>query len=89
MDFVNIVLSVSLDYLFLIATSVFSNCICLPKIGKHMIFWRKIVIFHTKYPTFSRFPPLGAISLRAPPLTLNPGSALAVVFNSAASDTIV
>jgi hypothetical protein len=22
----------------------------LPKIGKNMIFWRKIVIFHTKYP---------------------------------------
>ena len=21
-----------------------------PKIGKYMIFWRKIVIFHTKYP---------------------------------------
>jgi hypothetical protein len=21
-----------------------------PKIEKHMIFWRKIVIFHTKYP---------------------------------------
>jgi hypothetical protein len=21
-----------------------------PKIGKKMIFWRKIVIFHTKYP---------------------------------------
>ena len=21
-----------------------------PKIGKNMIFWRKIVIFHTKYP---------------------------------------
>jgi hypothetical protein len=22
-----------------------------PKIGKHMIVWPKIVIFHTKYPT--------------------------------------
>ena len=22
-----------------------------PKIGKNMIFWRKIVMFHTKYPT--------------------------------------
>ena len=22
----------------------------LPKVGKNMIFWRKIVIFHTKYP---------------------------------------
>ena len=28
------------------------------KIGKNMIFWRKIVIFHTKYPQqFSRLPP--------------------------------
>jgi hypothetical protein len=25
-----------------------------PKIGKHMIFWRKIVIFHTKYPKYFR-----------------------------------
>ena len=25
-----------------------------PKIGKNMIFWRKIVIFHTKYPKNSR-----------------------------------
>jgi hypothetical protein len=23
-----------------------------PKIGKNMIFWRKIVIFHTKYPKY-------------------------------------
>ena len=28
----------------------------LPKIGKNMIFWRKIVIFHTKYPKISRTP---------------------------------
>jgi hypothetical protein len=35
-----------------------------PKIGKNMIFWRKIVIF-----TISRHPPLGAIFLNAPPLT--------------------
>jgi hypothetical protein len=29
-----------------------------PKIGKNMIFWRKIVICHTKYPqTFSPLPP--------------------------------
>ena len=28
-----------------------------PKIGKNMIFWRKIVIFHMKYPKFSRLPP--------------------------------
>ena len=25
-----------------------------PKIGKNMIFWRKIVIFHTKYPKYVR-----------------------------------
>jgi hypothetical protein len=24
------------------------------KIGKNMIFWRKIVIFHTKYPKYFR-----------------------------------
>ena len=47
-----------------------------PKIGKNMIFWRKIVIFHTKYPQkCSRLPPFGAIFLSAPPLTWNPGSA--------------
>ena len=52
-----------------------------PKIGKNMIFWHKIVIFHTKYPqNFRAFPPLGAIFLSAPPpppppLTLNTGSA--------------
>jgi hypothetical protein len=26
----------------------------LPKIGKHDFFWRKIVIFHTKYPKYFR-----------------------------------
>jgi hypothetical protein len=25
-----------------------------PKIGKNLIFWRKIVIFHTKYPKIFR-----------------------------------
>jgi hypothetical protein len=25
-----------------------------PKIGKNMIFWGKIVIFHTKYPKYFR-----------------------------------
>ena len=45
-----------------------------PKIGKNMICWRKIVIFHTKYPC-SRLPSLGPIFLSAPPLTWNPGSA--------------
>ena len=42
-----------------------------PKIGKNMIFLRKIVIFHTKYPNNFR-----AIFLSAPsPLTWIPGSA--------------
>ena len=41
-----------------------------PKIGKNKIFWRKIVIFHTKYPKkISRLPPLGAICLSAHPPT--------------------
>ena len=45
-------------------------------IGKNMIFWRKIVFFHMKYPNIFR-----ASSARrnffkcAPPLTWNPGSA--------------
>jgi hypothetical protein len=39
-----------------------------PNIGKNMIFWRKIVILHTKYPKqISRLPSLGAIFLSAPP----------------------
>jgi hypothetical protein len=38
-----------------------------PKIGKNMIFWRKIVIFHP--PKFSRLPLLGDIFLSAPTLT--------------------
>ena len=37
----------------------------LPKIGKNMIFWRKIVIFHTKYPQKN---------VSAPLLAWNPGS---------------
>ena len=28
-----------------------------PKIGRNMIFWRKIVIFHTKYPNFFKCAP--------------------------------
>ena len=45
-----------------------------PKIGKNMILWRKIVIFHTKYPKNVRAPPLRSanfflkIKVR-PPLT--------------------
>ena len=36
-----------------------------------MNFWRKIVIFHTKYPQkCSRLPPLGSIFLSAPPPNL-------------------
>ena len=52
-----------------------------PKIWKNMIFLRKIVIFHTKYPQqFSRLAPLGAIIFIAHPLTWNPGSAPAPNF---------
>jgi hypothetical protein len=37
-----------------------------PKIGKNMIFWRKIVIFSHEIPQkCSRLPPLGAILLSA------------------------
>ena len=46
------------------------------KIGKNMIFWRKIVIFHTKYPKNFRASLRSAqFFLSAPPLTRNPGSA--------------
>ena len=45
-------------------------------IGKNMIFWRKIVIFHTKYPKYFRASLRSAqLCLCAPPLTWNPGSA--------------
>ena len=37
-----------------------------PKIGKNKTFWRKIVIFHTKYPKKFRAS-LRAIFLSAPP----------------------
>jgi hypothetical protein len=38
------------------------------EIEKNMIFWRKIVIFHTKHPKhFSRLPLLGAIFVSTPP----------------------
>ena len=49
-----------------------------PKIGKNMIFLRKIVIFLHEIPQkFSRLRPLGAIFLSAPPpLTWNPGSSV-------------
>ena len=46
------------------------------QLEKIWFFWRKIEIFHTKYPKiFSHLPSLGAIFLSAPPLTWNPGSA--------------
>ena len=45
-------------------------------IGKNMIFWRKIVIFHTKYPKNVRTSLHSAqFFLSATPLTWNPGSA--------------
>ena len=41
-----------------------------------MIFWRKIVIFHTKYPKNFRASLRSAQFFQVrPPLTLNPGSA--------------
>jgi hypothetical protein len=41
-----------------------------------MIFWRKIVIFHTKYPkNVSASLPSAQFFLSALPLTWNPGSA--------------
>jgi hypothetical protein len=41
-----------------------------PKIGKNMIFWRKIVIFHTNYPkNFSASLRSAQFFLSAPPLT--------------------
>jgi hypothetical protein len=39
-----------------------------PKIGKDMIFWRKILIFHTKYPKYFRASfRLAQFFLSAPP----------------------
>ena len=50
-----------------------------PKIGKNMICWRKIVIFHTKYPKNVRASLCSAhFFLSAAPLTWNPGSAPAI-----------
>ena len=41
------------------------------KLEKNIIFWLKIMIFHTKYPNkILRLPPLGAIFLSAPPPNL-------------------
>ena len=49
-----------------------------PKIGKNMIFWRKIVIFHTQYPKKFRTSLRSARLFYLHPLTWNPGSAPAV-----------
>ena len=38
-----------------------------PKIGKNMIFWRKIVIFHTKYPNNFRASLHSALFFKVPP----------------------
>jgi len=46
-----------------------------PKIGKNMIFLRKIVIFHTKYPKYFRASLRSARFFKCAPLTWNPGSA--------------
>jgi hypothetical protein len=45
------------------------------KTGKNMIFWRKILIFHTKYPKNFRSAQFFYVR---PPLTWNPGSAPAL-----------
>jgi hypothetical protein len=47
-----------------------------PKIGKNKTFWRKIEIFHTKYPRKFR------ASLRSAPQNCNPGSAPARIYLS-------
>ena len=38
-----------------------------PKIGKNMIFWRKIVFFHTKYPKYFRASLCSAQFFNVPP----------------------
>ena len=51
-----------------------------PKIGKNMIFLRKIVIFHTKYPKIFAPPSARRNFFKcAPPPTWNPGSTPDVV----------
>jgi hypothetical protein len=44
-------------------------------IGRNMIFWRKIVIFHTKYPKHFRASLRSVQFFQVRPLTWNPGSA--------------
>ena len=53
-------------------------------IGKNMIFWRKIVIFHTKYPKNVR-----ASLSSAPNLTWNPGSGPAGNYSSISKEFIM
>ena len=54
---------------------VCSRCAPPLKLEKNMIFWRKIVIFHTKYPKNLRASLRSAQFLSsAPPLAWNPGS---------------
>jgi hypothetical protein len=48
-------------------------------IGKNMIFWRKIVIFHTKYPQKFRASLRSAQFFLVPPPTWNPGSPLIIL----------
>ena len=46
------------------------------KIGKNIFFWRKIVIFHTKYPKNFRASLCSAqLFFKSAPLAWNPGSA--------------
>ena len=45
------------------------------KLEKNRIFWRKIVIFHTKYLNNFRASLRSAQCFKSTPLTLNPGSA--------------
>ena len=52
-----------------------------PKIGKKMIFWRKIVVFHTNYSKNVRASLRSAQFFKYAPLTWNPGSAPAIVFS--------
>ena len=58
-----------------------------------MIFWRKIVIFHTKYPNkYRAYLRSAQFFLRAPsPLTWNPGSAPAYTRSckTVASETLI
>ena len=67
-------------YIYIIYYMIYSKHLYtgLPlKLEKNMIFWRKIVIFHTKYREIFRASLRSAqfFYVRLPPLTWNPGSA--------------